>query len=69
MNIIAKSGSWFSYNGDRLGQGREGVKQILHDNPELADEIEAKIRAMVKGEPAAALAAIPTDESTDEDDD
>jgi recombination protein RecA len=45
------------------------VKQILHDNPELADEIEAKIRAMVKGEPAAALAAIPTDESTDEDDD
>jgi recombination protein RecA len=69
MNIIAKSGSWFSYNGDRLGQGREGVKTILHDNPELADEIEAKIRAMVKGEPAAALAAIPTDESIDEDDD
>jgi len=68
MGIIAKSGSWFSYNGDRLGQGREGVKQILLDNQELADEIEAKIRAMVKGEPAAALAAIPTDESVDEDD-
>ncbi|TGE22001.1 recombinase RecA [Hymenobacter aquaticus] len=69
MGIIAKSGSWFSYNGNRLGQGREGVKQILLDNHELADEIEQKIRDMVKGEPATALAAIPTDESTDEDDD
>lgn len=69
MGIIAKSGSWFSYNGDRLGQGREGVKTILQDNPELADKIEAQIRAMVKGEPEAALAAIPEDRSTDEDDD
>ncbi|WBO83419.1 recombinase RecA [Hymenobacter yonginensis] len=69
MGIIAKSGSWFSYNGDRLGQGREGVKTILQDNPELADQIEAKIRAMVKGEPDAALAAIPEDRSTDDDDD
>ncbi|PJJ54771.1 recombinase RecA [Hymenobacter chitinivorans] len=68
MGIIAKSGSWFSYEGNRLGQGREGVKQILLDNPELADKIEQQIRDMVKGEPAAALAAIPTDESTDEDD-
>ncbi|WBA43868.1 recombinase RecA [Hymenobacter canadensis] len=69
MGIIAKSGSWFSYNGDRLGQGREGVKTILQDNPELADKIEAQIRALVKGEPEAALAAIPEDRSTDEDDD
>lgn len=69
MGIIAKSGSWFSYNGDRLGQGREGVKTILQDNPELADQIEAKIRAMVKGEPDAALAAIPEDRSTEDDDD
>ncbi|MBD2714529.1 recombinase RecA [Hymenobacter sp. BT646] len=69
MGIIAKSGSWFSYNGDRLGQGREGVKTILQDNPELADKIEAQIRAMVKGEPEAALAAIPEDRSTDEDED
>ncbi|QNH64061.1 recombinase RecA [Hymenobacter sediminicola] len=69
MGIIAKSGSWFSYNGDRLGQGREGVKTILQDNPELADKIEAQIRAMVKGEPETALAAIPEDRSTDEDED
>ncbi|GAA3922270.1 recombinase RecA [Hymenobacter algoricola] len=69
MGIIAKSGSWFSYDGNRLGQGREGVKTILLDNHELADKIEKQIRDMVKGEPAVALAAIPTDESTDEDDD
>ncbi|MBO3272684.1 recombinase RecA [Hymenobacter defluvii] len=68
MGIIAKSGSWFSYNGDRLGQGREGVKTILHDNEELANEIETKIRQMVKGEPEAALAAIPEDRTVDEDD-
>ena len=66
MGIIAKSGSWFSYNGDRLGQGREGVKTILMDNEELANEIEQKIRNMVKGAPEAALAAIPEDHTLDE---
>ena len=69
MGIIAKSGSWFSYDGNRLGQGREGVKTILLDNHELADKIEKQIRDMVKGEPEVALAAIPTDDSIDEDDD
>jgi len=43
LNIIAKSGSWFSYNGTKLAQGREAAKRMLEDNPELADEIEAKI--------------------------
>ncbi|MBL4715250.1 MAG: recombinase RecA, partial [Bacteroidia bacterium] len=43
-NIIQKSGSWFSYGETRLAQGRDSVKQLLLDNPELADEIEAKIR-------------------------
>lgn len=47
MDIIQKSGSWFSYNGERLGQGREGVKQILKDNPELCNEIELKVREAV----------------------
>ena len=41
--VIQKSGSWFSYDGTKLGQGREGVKGVLRDNPELADEIEQKI--------------------------
>src|SRR5687767_2499452 len=48
MGIVQKSGSWFSYNGDKLGQGREGVKGLLQDNPQLADEIEAKIREKIK---------------------
>ena len=44
LDIIEKSGSWFSYNGDRIGQGRENAKQYLRDNPEVALEIENKIR-------------------------
>lgn len=43
--IIEKAGAWFSYNGEKLGQGRENAKQVLRDNPALADEIERKIRA------------------------
>ncbi|MBE9512028.1 MAG: recombinase RecA [Bacteroidetes bacterium] len=42
-NIIQKSGSWFSYGDTKLGQGREGVRQILIDNPELVDELASKI--------------------------
>ena len=48
LGIVQKSGSWFSYNSDKLGQGRETVKQLLFDNPELAKEIEAKIREKIK---------------------
>ena len=45
LDIIKKSGSWFSYGDTKLAQGREAVKQLLSDNVELCDEIEAKIRA------------------------
>ncbi len=48
MNIIQKSGSWYSYNGDKLGQGRDAVKQLLLDNPELSAEVEGKIREKIK---------------------
>ena len=44
-DILTKSGSWFSYGETRLGQGRDTVKQLFIDNPELADEVEAKIKA------------------------
>jgi recombination protein RecA len=44
-DIINKAGSWFSYNDTKLGQGREAVKEVLKDNVELAEEIEAKIKA------------------------
>ena len=47
-DIIDKSGSWFSYGETKLGQGRDSVKSILKDNPELSDEIEAKIVEAIK---------------------
>ena len=47
MGIIQKSGSWFSYDTTKLGQGRDAVKQLLTDNPELATELEAKIKAKI----------------------
>ncbi|MEJ0082312.1 MAG: hypothetical protein WDM78_15495 [Puia sp.] len=42
FGIVNKSGSWFSYGSDKLGQGRDSVRQLLLDNPELASEIESK---------------------------
>jgi recombination protein RecA len=43
LEIIKKSGSWFSYGDTKLGQGREAVKSVIKDNPELMDELEQKI--------------------------
>ena len=48
MDIIHKSGSWFSYNDQKLAQGREAAKQLLQDNVELCEEIEAKVREQLK---------------------
>lgn len=48
LNIIKKSGSWFSYGDTKLGQGRDAVKKVLCDNPELADELQQKIMAELK---------------------
>ncbi len=57
MNVVQKSGSWFSYDGDKLGQGRDSVVQLLRDNAELAAEIEKKIKdKLLGGEPAIAEA-------------
>ena len=48
LDIIHKSGSWFSYNGEKLAQGRDAVKQFLADNPEFCAEVEAKLREALK---------------------
>jgi recombination protein RecA len=48
FEIIKKSGSWFSYGDTKLGQGRDAVKQLIKDNPELADELELKIKEAIK---------------------
>ena len=55
-DIITKSGSWFSYNGTRLAQGRDAAKRVIADNPELAEELEEKIMRAMKGEPIEAEA-------------
>ncbi len=52
LNILKKSGSWFSYGETRLGQGRDAVKNLLRDNPELSEEIEEKIKEILKGKEA-----------------
>jgi recombination protein RecA len=48
FEIIKKSGSWFSYGDTKLGQGRDAVKALIKDNPELADELEEKIKTQIK---------------------
>ena len=65
LDIVEKSGSWFSYNGERIGQGRENVKKYLQDNPEIAKEIEEKIRANF----TEAFEKSLGDEEPEEDDD
>lgn len=61
FEILQKSGSWFSYDGTRIGQGRDAVKQLLKDNQELADEIAAKISDVLRGHPDALSAGSDTD--------
>lgn len=48
LGILKKSGSWFSYNDTKLGQGRDAVKQLLLDNPELCEELEEKVRTLLR---------------------
>ena len=55
-NIVDKAGAWYSYNGERIGQGKENVKQFLSENPEIAEEIETRIRAQAMPDVYAAEA-------------
>jgi recombination protein RecA len=66
-NIIDKSGAWFSYNGERIGQGRDNVRRFLKDNQKMCDEIEKKIRDNSKAVAGAML--VGTEESNDDDGD
>lgn len=71
LDIVQKAGSWFSYNGERLGQGRDKICQMLEDQPDLCDEIEQKVREHFKnGSKSAAMDADAKDEpDLDLDDD
>jgi recombination protein RecA len=53
FEIIKKAGSWFSYGETKLGQGRDAVKSLIKDNPEMADELEQKIKDKIKADAAA----------------
>ncbi|MCG7866686.1 MAG: recombinase RecA [gamma proteobacterium symbiont of Stewartia floridana] len=53
QGIVDKSGAWYSYNGDRIGQGKENVRNFLKENPDIADEIETRIRAELLPSPEA----------------
>jgi recombination protein RecA len=57
QNLIEKSGAWYSYKGDRIGQGKENVRQFLRDNPKIADEVDRELRARLLVSAGGAMAA------------
>src|SRR2546422_1002175 len=62
QNLVEKSGSWFSYKGDRIGQGRENARQFLKDNPDIRQSVDTELRKtlrLVKSDPIAAAAEVP----------
>ena len=62
QNVVEKSGSWFSYKGERIGQGRENARQFLKDNADIRQAIDTELRkvlGLTKPEPAAAAAEAP----------
>jgi len=65
QDIVEKAGAWYSYNGDRIGQGKDNVRNFLKENPEIAQDIEARIRGAVL--PQVAGAAVDNDEASPED--
>lgn len=65
--IVKKSGSWFSYNGDRIGQGRENVKNWLEENPEILEEIRLKVLDMLKGSEEVEKDTVSDNSETTED--
>jgi recombination protein RecA len=60
-NLIEKSGTWYSYNGERLGQGRENSKNFLRAHPDLISDIETKIRQACNLKPVASAAIVSAD--------
>jgi len=62
LEIVKKAGSWFSYGGSKLGQGRDGVRDMLKDNPELLAELESKIKAAVASDSDALMDTKPGDQ-------
>src|SRR5438128_567167 len=67
QNMVEKSGSWYSYKGERIGQGRENARQFLKDNPDIRQNIDTELRkllGLIKSEPAPALSEPPAGPNT-----
>ncbi len=64
--MINKSGAWYAYNGEKIGQGRENAKSYLRENPVIRDEVEAKVRAHYDTEAEEETAAESTEKKTAE---
>ncbi|MEY2904062.1 MAG: recA protein [Bacteroidota bacterium] len=62
LDVLQKSGAWYSYEGTKIAQGREGAKQFLHDNPEVASEVEQKIKTKIKGGEVKIAVSMPDSE-------
>jgi recombination protein RecA len=67
LDIINKSGAWFSYNGQRIGQGRENVKQFLRENPQITKEIDAKIRESYSQAFANSISAVQEENDAEDE--
>ena len=67
MDIVQKSGAWFSYNGERLGQGRENAKQYLKDHQEIAATVDKQIRDASNVSANAAAASFSEDDDSEDD--
>jgi recombination protein RecA len=63
-NLIDKSGAWYSYKGDRIGQGKENVRQFLRDNPAIANEVDAALRERLLNKGNAPKAGTVAEEET-----
>ena len=63
-DIVDKAGAWYSYNGNRIGQGKDNVRNFLKDNPEIAQDIEQQLRAKLLNQPPAPVEAVEPLEST-----
>ncbi len=65
LKIVEKAGAWYSYNGEKIGQGKDNSREYLKEHPEVADEIDAKIRVNAKGNLDAIVKTISPDEAAD----
>ena len=64
--VVEKSGAWYAYKGEKIGQGKDNSRKFLKDNPEMAQEIEAKIRAIVGVAGRGDAVVLPVEKDDDE---